>query len=106
MTLFGLRVQQVLSSCSSIKENGFINYFGLQRFGTGSAATHQVGKLLLKVRLTNRNTIFSCLLSRLSMAYVAAVELMLQGFLYRCGGFPLLLFTILQSICIYVSYLG
>ncbi|MES1918827.1 hypothetical protein MHBO_000727 [Bonamia ostreae] len=32
----------------SIKENGFINYFGLQRFGSCSVPTHNFGKLVLK----------------------------------------------------------
>lgn len=31
----------------SLKENGFINYFGMQRFGTFSVSTHQIGQALL-----------------------------------------------------------
>jgi len=34
--------------CSSLKEKGFINYFGLQRFGTGEVPTHDIGKILLQ----------------------------------------------------------
>lgn len=34
--------------CSRVKERGFINYFGLQRFGTGGAPTSDVGLAMLK----------------------------------------------------------
>lgn len=34
--------------CSWVKENGFINYFGLQRFGSGGAPTSEVGLAMLK----------------------------------------------------------
>ncbi|SCU82641.1 LADA_0C06986g1_1 [Lachancea dasiensis] len=33
--------------CSFIKEHGFINYFGMQRFGTFSVSTHEIGKWIL-----------------------------------------------------------
>eukprot|EP01101_Sappina_pedata_P010093 TRINITY_DN6273_c0_g1_i1.p1 TRINITY_DN6273_c0_g1~~TRINITY_DN6273_c0_g1_i1.p1 ORF type:complete len:677 (-),score=235.74 TRINITY_DN6273_c0_g1_i1:30-1934(-) len=33
---------------SNLQSKGFINYFGLQRFGKGSVGTHEIGKLLLK----------------------------------------------------------
>ncbi|SCU95534.1 LAME_0F12508g1_1 [Lachancea meyersii CBS 8951] len=33
--------------CSSIQKNGFINYFGMQRFGTFSVSTHEIGKWIL-----------------------------------------------------------
>ena len=33
----------VNDACSSLRDNGFINYFGLQRFGTGGAPTHEIG---------------------------------------------------------------
>lgn len=33
--------------CQSISDNGFINYFGMQRFGTFSISTHEIGKELL-----------------------------------------------------------
>lgn len=33
--------------CESLTTNGFINYFGMQRFGTFSISTHEVGKELL-----------------------------------------------------------
>ena len=38
----------VRSATSLLRAQGFINYFGLQRFGTGSVPTHIVGKSLLK----------------------------------------------------------
>uniref|UniRef100_T2M708 Pseudouridylate synthase 7 homolog n=1 Tax=Hydra vulgaris TaxID=6087 RepID=T2M708_HYDVU len=38
----------VNQACNLLKENGFVNYFGLQRFGTGGVATHEIGKALLK----------------------------------------------------------
>lgn len=28
----------------ALKQSGFINYFGMQRFGTASAPTHAIGK--------------------------------------------------------------
>ena len=34
----------VNASCSMLQENGFVNYFGLQRFGTGAIGTHEVGE--------------------------------------------------------------
>lgn len=41
-------LEQILADgCAFIKENGFINYFGMQRFGTFSVSTHEVGKCLL-----------------------------------------------------------
>ncbi|EKE38766.1 hypothetical protein ENUP19_0287G0013 [Entamoeba nuttalli] len=40
-------VDEVLKNCESIKEFGYINYFGLQRFGS-CGTTHLIGKALLK----------------------------------------------------------
>ncbi|KAG0690512.1 hypothetical protein C6P40_002604 [Pichia californica] len=37
----------------SLKEIGFINYFGMQRFGTFSISTHQVGKEILSSNWKN-----------------------------------------------------
>lgn len=34
----------------SLRDNGFINYFGMQRFGTFSVSTHLVGKEILNGR--------------------------------------------------------
>lgn len=40
--------QVVHQAVRGLKENGFINYFGLQRFGTSSVPTHAIGRLLLQ----------------------------------------------------------
>ncbi|EMS13081.1 tRNA pseudouridine synthase D, putative [Entamoeba histolytica HM-3:IMSS] len=40
-------VDEILKNCESIKEFGYINYFGLQRFGS-CGTTHLIGKALLK----------------------------------------------------------
>lgn len=43
-----LTLEEILQKgCKSLTENGFINYFGMQRFGTFSISTHTVGKELL-----------------------------------------------------------
>ena len=31
-----------------VKENGFINYFGMQRFGNGKVPTHEIGRAMLQ----------------------------------------------------------
>eukprot|EP00878_Enallax_costatus_P019895 GHUV01021006.1.p1 GENE.GHUV01021006.1~~GHUV01021006.1.p1 ORF type:complete len:667 (+),score=201.67 GHUV01021006.1:67-2067(+) len=41
-------LQQIASAVAEVCEKGFINYFGLQRFGTGSVPTHRVGAALLR----------------------------------------------------------
>ena len=33
---------QISAACDAVAARGFINYFGLQRFGTGGAPTHEV----------------------------------------------------------------
>lgn len=35
------------AALTSLKENGFINYYGMQRFGTFSISTHEVGRHVL-----------------------------------------------------------
>ncbi|XP_066588430.1 pseudouridylate synthase 7 homolog [Prorops nasuta] len=41
--------EQVQKAMTSLKENGFINYYGLQRFGTvASIPTYEIGKALLQ----------------------------------------------------------
>lgn len=35
-------------SCNALAKQGFINYFGLQRFGKGGAGNHLIGRALLK----------------------------------------------------------
>lgn len=38
----------VLKACNELQKSGFINYFGLQRFGKGGSGSHQIGAALLK----------------------------------------------------------
>uniref|UniRef100_A0A667YMS6 Pseudouridine synthase 7 n=1 Tax=Myripristis murdjan TaxID=586833 RepID=A0A667YMS6_9TELE len=40
--------EQVQQAMTSLKETGFINYYGMQRFGTTAVPTHQVGRSILK----------------------------------------------------------
>lgn len=43
-----LSLEELLKeSCQSLTDNGFINYYGMQRFGTFSVSTHEVGKEIL-----------------------------------------------------------
>lgn len=42
------RRQDVDDAFESLKTNGFINYFGMQRFGSGSTATQQTGVAILQ----------------------------------------------------------
>ncbi|XP_061679196.1 pseudouridylate synthase 7 homolog isoform X2 [Syngnathoides biaculeatus] len=39
---------QVHQAMTSLKQTGFINYYGMQRFGTTAVPTHQVGRAILK----------------------------------------------------------
>ncbi|KAK6465006.1 pseudouridine synthase [Scheffersomyces coipomensis] len=42
-------VRQVIDTCfNSLKDQGFINYFGMQRFGSFSISTHQLGIHILR----------------------------------------------------------
>lgn len=41
-------VAVIEDSFNSLQQNGFINYYGLQRFGTFSISTHELGIILLK----------------------------------------------------------
>jgi hypothetical protein len=38
----------VSSSCTSLSQNGFINYYGKQRFGSTAIGTHAIGLAMLK----------------------------------------------------------
>ncbi|KAK1936730.1 Multisubstrate pseudouridine synthase 7 [Phytophthora citrophthora] len=40
--------EQIHEAVRSWSEHGFINYFGLQRFGTKSVATHEIGRAILQ----------------------------------------------------------
>lgn len=45
----GVRLKEIIDRrCAWVKERGFINYFGLQRFGSGGAPTSEVGLAMLK----------------------------------------------------------
>lgn len=49
LTLRGIRVDDkanVVEAVRKLRQSGFINYFGLQRFGSGKVATHEIGALL------------------------------------------------------------
>eukprot|EP00058_Branchiostoma_floridae_P014536 XP_002600024.1 hypothetical protein BRAFLDRAFT_79734 [Branchiostoma floridae] len=39
--------EQIEAGMTSLRDNGFINYFGMQRFGTTSVPSHHVGRALL-----------------------------------------------------------
>ncbi|KAI8800979.1 pseudouridine synthase [Cladochytrium replicatum] len=43
--------KNIHEALSSLRENGFINYYGLQRFGTSTISTHEAGKLLLSGKI-------------------------------------------------------
>ncbi|KAJ3696119.1 hypothetical protein LUZ60_001496 [Juncus effusus] len=44
----GASEEIIQNAAKALGENGFINYFGLQRFGSGSVPTHLIGGALLK----------------------------------------------------------
>ena len=47
--------EQIDLCCRSLQEKGFINYFGLQRFGTGVIPTYAIGKgIQFKLKSTVR----------------------------------------------------
>ena len=51
ITLRGVQggsLADVAAAAGSLKARGFINYYGLQRFGSGAAPTHSIGLQLLK----------------------------------------------------------
>ncbi|XP_026095470.1 pseudouridylate synthase 7 homolog isoform X1 [Carassius auratus] len=41
-------LEQVEQAMTSLKETGFINYYGMQRFGTTAVPTHRVGRAILQ----------------------------------------------------------
>jgi tRNA pseudouridine13 synthase len=36
------------NALTALSESGFVNYFGMQRFGTGEIGTHDVGREILR----------------------------------------------------------
>eukprot|EP01054_Gregarina_sp_Poly1_P000480 Gregarina_sp_Poly_1__479@NODE_1115_length_5039_cov_76_496380_g636_i1_p1_GENE_NODE_1115_length_5039_cov_76_496380_g636_i1NODE_1115_length_5039_cov_76_496380_g636_i1_p1_ORF_typecomplete_len964_score156_98TruD/PF01142_18/2_8e56TruD/PF01142_18/9_9e33_NODE_1115_length_5039_cov_76_496380_g636_i118074698 len=47
------QVDRIPSLCDHLAQHGFINYFGMQRFGTGKVKTWQVGAVLLAQQYEN-----------------------------------------------------
>ena len=43
----GASAEEVAAAAESLRAHGMINYYGLQRFGTGAVPTHAVGAALL-----------------------------------------------------------
>ena len=43
----GISNDQIKNAVSQLSANGFINYFGMQRFGTGQVSTAQLGKAMV-----------------------------------------------------------
>jgi tRNA pseudouridine13 synthase len=60
LTLRGIKAEdkeKVAEAVRSLRQSGFINYFGLQRFGAGRVPTHEIGavatfSLQMKMGLT------------------------------------------------------
>ena len=44
---------EVRDAVTSLSNTGFINYFGMQRFGTSRIPTHQIGKALIAKKWEN-----------------------------------------------------
>lgn len=43
---------EIADALKKIKENGFLNYFGIQRFGVSAIGTHELGKYVLQKRFS------------------------------------------------------
>ena len=61
----GATKKQIEAAAATLKDGGYINYFGLQRFGSGSVPTHKyasavciIGHQLLKVDVMLTNAAF------------------------------------------------
>lgn len=44
----GIDENELQASLESLQQNGFLNYFGMQRFGTSSVLTHTIGVAIMK----------------------------------------------------------
>jgi tRNA pseudouridine13 synthase len=44
----GCSEEEVVAALESLRDHGFINYYGMQRFGTGTVATQKVGAKMLR----------------------------------------------------------
>ena len=60
--------EEILESCNATKNAGFINYFGLQRFGKGKRKSHELGKAIFQSNYklfcnpTNKTPLKSCIM--------------------------------------------
>lgn len=63
--------ESIDKTLTSLKENGFINYYGMQRFGTFSVSTHQVGAEILK---SDWKTVVELILSPQELVVPESVE--------------------------------
>ncbi|CAO3631876.1 unnamed protein product [Cunninghamella echinulata] len=48
----GATEETITASLNSLKTNGFLNYFGMQRFGTSTVLTHEVGRCILQKKFS------------------------------------------------------
>jgi tRNA pseudouridine13 synthase len=44
----GSRQEEIINTLKTISNTGFINYYGMQRFGSGCIPTHVIGRALLR----------------------------------------------------------
>ena len=44
----GASEQELEQSMISLRDNGYLNYFGMQRFGTSTVLTHTIGCAIMK----------------------------------------------------------
>ncbi|XP_030630384.1 pseudouridylate synthase 7 homolog isoform X1 [Chanos chanos] len=65
--------EQVEQAMTSLRDTGFINYYGMQRFGTTAVPTHQVGRAILQ---NNWNEVIDLILKPRPGAE--------KGYLVRC----------------------
>jgi len=75
----------VASSVAALQEKGFVNYFGLQRFGTGTVHTHEIGIALLRQDWETAAKLIMNPHNRSSAEAVASRELFLKGDLEGCA---------------------
>jgi tRNA pseudouridine13 synthase len=52
--------QNLEDNMKALKSNGFINYFGMQRFGTTSIGTHEIGRKILAGRFEDAVNAILC----------------------------------------------
>ncbi|KAG0743702.1 hypothetical protein G6F57_007998 [Rhizopus arrhizus] len=48
------------TSLESLRDNGFLNYFGMQRFGTSTVLTHTIGCAIMKKRYEEASDLILC----------------------------------------------